>query len=473
LNQHQQKSPTPLTPVDEAWNKMAELLDSEMPVSDQKSKKRAFTISFSQFAISVVAAMIFVGGGTFITLKTIENKKEIHTPKHSIKHSKFDSLINKTVQNEDSAISAEKEVQASLSNNQKVNEEKELNQQQNNKTSLSTVITQINTPQKVMSVKKTNLNNVVIPSTVITKTQTSQKAVSVNKSNLNNAVADNDEVEAIKSPNKTNFIEKQTTFTDSIDSLNHQPNKFLPKELNLIKVELETIPNLKDSLGTETNSPINKLHTKEKYKKENRATNYPKANHIFVGLSEINGLLFSKNAGKNIYSSGGILTIGIHNVQYNLSVETGIGFQSLEYHLPYSRTLYTYPTTGIYDSTITVSSYKYSRYNLVIPLFITKEIFHHKNIFLDIKTGINTSIYLSKLRLFNQVPSDIQLIEDLYPISNVNFSFAISPQFRWDINDKFSFSINTGGIFYLNSLYQNNSLKPIGINFSAGIYYFF
>ena len=98
LNQKQQKSPTPLTPVDVAWDKMTELLDSEMPEITQKSKKRVFAISFSQFAISLVAAIIFVGGGTFITLKTIEDKQGIYTPKHAIKHLEFDSLINKTVQ---------------------------------------------------------------------------------------------------------------------------------------------------------------------------------------------------------------------------------------------------------------------------------------------------------------------------------------------------------------------------------------
>ena len=448
MNQNQQKLPTPLTPADEAWDKMAKLLDSEMPISDKKTKKRAFTISFSQFAISVVAAIIFIGGGTFITLKTIENKKEIHTSKNTIKHSEFDSLINKTVQSEDSAISAETAVQTNISNNQKANEEEIQNRQQNNnQTSLSTAIRQTNTPQKVVLVKKSNLNNVV---------------------------ADNDGTKTKKSTNKTNPVEKQleTTFTDSVNSQNHQPNSNLPKDENLAKVELETKNSINDSLRIERNSLNTNLSTKEKEKTGNGGNNYPKTNHLFVGLSGYNGLLFSKNTSKNIYSYGEILTIGIRNTKYNLTIETGIGFQSLEYRVPYSRMLYTYQATGIYDSTITVSSYKYSRYNLVIPLFITKEIFHYNNIFLDVKTGINTSVFLSKQRLFNQLPADIQLLEDSYPISNLNFSFAISPQFRWNINEKFSLNIDAGGVFYLNSLYQNYSLKPNGINISASLHYF-
>jgi len=481
LNPNQQKSPSPLTPADEAWDKMAELLDSEMPLSNQESKKRAFAISFSQFAISVVAAIVLVGGGTFITLKTIENKKEIHTIKHAVKHSEHDSLTNKTVQIEDSVLSTKTDVQTINSANQKANEENILQQHQNNnQTSLSTAITQTHTPQKVLSVKKSNESKVLVDTIRL-------------KSNEQNNWGN-----PIEFHTKIITIDSITTTTN-----NKQLYATLPKTENVAKVALKAKTNLMDSFETSKNLTIRKPSTKEKIKRENRVSNYQKNNqlfgglfknngqqfsknkskssvsnfqknnHLLVGLSGYNGLLFSKNASKNIYSYGEILTIGIRNTKYNLTVETGIGFQSLEYHVPYSRTLYTYQATGIYDSTITVSSYKYSRYNVIIPFFITKEIFHYNNIFLDVKTGINTSIFLSKQRLFNQLPADIQLIEDSYPISNLNFSFALSPQFRWDINDKFSFNINAGGIFYLNSLYQNYSLKPIGLNLSAGIHYFF
>jgi hypothetical protein len=503
LNPTQQKSPTPLTPVDEAWGKMAELLDSKIPVTDQETKKRAFAISFSQFMISVMAAMILVGGGTFITLKSIENKKEIHTTQYSVKHPKPDSLINKAVLIEDPAVSAETNVQPSINAGRKTNEEDILrSHQRNNHTTLSTTINQIHTSQKVVSVNKSNLNHVVTnstainqthtphkavsvnisilnqivtDSTVITKTQTSQKVVSLNTSDLNHVVADNDGTKTDKPTNKTNPVEKQheTVSTDSVNSQNHQPNSILPKDENLAKVGLETKNNLKNSFVVERNSLISKLPTKEKEKKENRVGNYPKNNHLFIGMSGNNGLSFSKNTSKNIYSYGGMLTVGIRNTEYNLSVETGIGFQSLEYHVSYSRTLYTYRATEIYDSTMTVSSYKYSRYNVIIPFFITKEIFRYNNIYFDVKTGINTSVLLSKQRLFNSLPADIQLVEDSYALSRLNFSFALSPQFRWDINDKFSFNINAGAEFYLNSLYRNYSLKPVGINLSAGVHYLF
>ena len=79
----QQKSDSQLTPVDDAWNKMAALLDSEMPVAKPQDKKRLFSVSFSQLAISIVAAMVFVGGGTFIAIKTIENKKENYSTTQS------------------------------------------------------------------------------------------------------------------------------------------------------------------------------------------------------------------------------------------------------------------------------------------------------------------------------------------------------------------------------------------------------
>lgn len=448
LNQKQQKSPTPLTPVDVAWDKMTELLDSEMPEITQESKKRVFAISFSQFAISLVAAIIFVGGGTFITLKTIEDKQGIYTPKHAIKHLEFDSLINKTVQSEDSAI-AEIDIQTSINTNQKADEEVIHTQQQNNnQTSLSATIKQTNTPQRVVLTKKNKLKRINVYNAVL------------NPTNSNSI---------------TNRIEKhhEMAFIDSIGTQNNQPNSILPKDEDLAKVELETKPSINDSLRIEINSLNTNLSTKEKEKTQNGGNINPKTNHLFIGLTGYNGLLFSKNTSKNIYSYGETLTIGVRNSKYNLTVETGIGYQSLEYHVPYSRTLYTYQVTGVYDSTTTVSSYKYSRHNIIIPFFITKEIFRYNNIFLDVKTGINTSVFLSQQRLFNQLPVDIQLIEDLYPISNINFSFALSPQIRWEINRKLSFNINAGGLFYLNSLYQNYTLKPIGLNLSAGINYTF
>lgn len=693
-NLYQQKSPTPLTPVDEAWNKMAEQLDSEMPVSNQEPKKRTIAISSSQLGILVVAAMILVGGGTFITLKSIENKKEIH----STKYPKLNSLNNKTVQTDSiiSDIPGETDIQTSISTNQKENEEEMLPQQHsNNQTSLSTAIAKMNTPHEVASVEKTNQNNTTVDNVGL-KTNKSDTTTSSIEEQHETAFADtinhqlnsilpkaidNDVVNTRKSDSTTNPLEKQykTVFVDtvnsqlnsilpkvvdndavntnnsknttspieeqyetasidtinyqlnsilpkvidnyvlntnnsnsttdalekqyktasvdtinyqlnstlpkvaenyvlntgnpknitspiekqyktaSVDTINHQLNSILPKVVdnyalntaksdstadaieeqykiavvdtvnyqlsiplpkvidnyvvntnrsnsttdaigkqhetafvdtinhqlntilfkgeNVAKMELKTKPVLNDSHRTEGNSLNTNLSTKETEKIENRGSNYSrysylKNNHIFIGLSGNSGLLFSKNESKNIYSYGEVLAIGIRNTKYKLAVETGIGFQSLEYHVPYSRTLYTYQATGTYDSTATVSSYKYSLRSLVIPFFITKEILQYNTIFLDVKTGINTSIFLSKKRLFNQLPADVQLIDNSYPISKLNFSFALSPQLRWDINEKFSFNVNAGAVFYLNSLYQNKSLKPFGINLSAGIHYF-
>lgn len=448
LNKYQQKSPKPLTPADEAWQKMGALLDTEMPASNQKSKKRAFAIGFSQLAISLVAAIILVGGGTYITLKTIE-KKEIHATKHSVKQPKLNRLINNAIQTKDSTLLGDIEYQTINETNQKVNVENIPQQQNNqNKISAQTFIPILNNSQKVLSNKKPNLNKVLVDS----KNSKSKKMTSY------------------KNPIE---LQTKTTHVDTVTLDNSRLNTVLPQDENIAKVTLKNKTNLIDSLEADKNSTNMKLSTKEGKKNENKVSLDPKNNHLFIGLSGNNGLLFAKNASKSIYLYGEILTIGVRNIKYNLTIETGIGFQALEYHVPYSRTLDTYQATGVYDSTITVSSYKYSRYNVVIPLYITKEIFHFNCIFLDVKTGITTSIFLSKQRLFSQLPIDIQLIESSNSASNINLSFALSPQFRWDINNKFSLNFNPSGVIYLNSLYQNYSLKPIGINLTAGIHYIF
>ena len=128
----QQKSDSQLTPVDDAWNKMAALLDSEMPVAKPQDKKRLFSVSFSQLAISIVAAMVFVGGGTFIAIKTIENKKENYSTTQSNNYSQHDSLDNKTLQFTDSAIENNPDVQSNIDMTLKSNKEEVLNQKQNN-----------------------------------------------------------------------------------------------------------------------------------------------------------------------------------------------------------------------------------------------------------------------------------------------------------------------------------------------------
>lgn len=441
----QQKSDSQLTPVDDAWNKMAALLDSEMPVAKPQDKKRLFSVSFSQLAISIVAAMVFVGGGTFIAIKTIENKKENYSTTQSNNYSQHDSLDNKTLQFTDSAIENNPDVQSNIDMTLKSNKEEVLNQKQNNnKTSFPSKTTNTTAQPDVVSVKKDRLNNI----------PTVETALKTNNSN-----------------NATNNISKvdETNFKDSIYSKNKQSDNLIAesiisyKELGTAKIDT------KDSLDLTNNSTKEKLDTKETQKKKRIENN----NTLFVGLSGHNSFLFSKNLSKNIFSYGELLTIGLRNTKYNIAIETGIGFQSIEYHVPYSRILYTYQATGIYDSTVTVSSYKYSRYSITVPIYVTKEVLHYNNIFLDIKTGIQTSIFVSSQRLFNQLPVDIQLVEDLYPTTSLNFAFALSPQFRWEINNRFSFNLNAGGVFYLNNLFKNHSLKPLGVSLSTGLCYSF
>lgn len=438
-NRTQQKSPTHLTSADEAWKKMAAFLDAELPVANQGTKKRAFAISFSQFAISIVAAMIIVGGGTLVTLKTIENRKELNTSNHTTKYLVADSLNKKTIQLEDSAISTQSDVQAFDTVNLKTNNEEKLQLQPNNQqTSTHKTFAQTKNTQKTISAKSTHTNKVIVENTGL---------------------------ETEKSKKSTISIDKQQTlaYIDTLDAQQNKLDKHLQNDADLSHLKLETKTNANDNL---------QLKKVEETKKD-RAKKNPTTNHFFIGISGFNGLLFSNKNSKNFYSYGELLTIGLRNTTYNLSVEAGIGFQYLEYHIPYSRTLYTYKTTGSYDSTITVSSYKYSRKNIIIPLYFSKEILHSNKVFLDVKTGLNTSILLSNQRLFKPLPNDIQLIEDANTLSDINFSVELSPQLRWKINEKFSVRLNANAILYLNSLYQNYSLKPIGINLSTGIYYSF
>lgn len=449
MNKYQQKSPTPLTPADEAWEKMLSMLDSEIPSSNQQSKKRVFTISFSQLAISLVAALIFVGGGTYITLKSLDNKKEIYITKHLVKQQKLNSHINKTILTVDSTLSLSIDPRKINSTDQKVDLEN-MPQQHNsiNQISVHAPISKTNNSQNVISGKKTNFSNVPVDSTG----QMLKKMI------------------GLKDP----LVSYQKiTNIDSIAFDNSKMYIILQKNEIIANATLKAKTNLIDYLKTDKNLTTSKLLTTGEKKKENVVSNYSKNNYLFVGLSGNNGFLFVKNTTKNMYSYGEILTIGIRNIKYNVTVESGIGFQSLEYHMPYSRKLYIYQATGIYDSTTTASSYKYSRHSIVIPFFITKEIYRYNDICLDVKTGVNATVFLSKQRLFNQLPTDILSIESSNPTNNFNLSFLLSPQFRWDINNKLSFNINAGGIIYLNSLYRNYSIKPIGINLSAGIYYNF
>ncbi len=71
------------------------------------------------------------------------------------------------------------------------------------------------------------------------------------------------------------------------------------------------------------------------------------------------------------------------------------------------------------------------------------------------------------------VETDIETVESTYNPSRLNFSFGLSPKFCWNVKDKISFSLSPSGVIYLNSLYENYSVKPYGLDLSAGIYYTF
>lgn len=411
MNNSRQEYPKPTTPVDKAWSKMAEMMDSEMPVASKNLKKRAFSTSISQFVISVAAAMVFVGGGAYFAIK--HNKKEISFNGNYSKQQNISTDIADTFQ-------------------------------------LGDTVPEINTVTLTYTVDTLPDEGVF-------------QQPPPDFSYLNSGAAPVGEERNIQ---ETQAVEKHIEYEPGVESIDLHNS-------TLTKTTLKSKKPLFNLNWFGKNFPDKTFSAQNKPPKKNRTRNYPNNNHLFVGLSENNSLLFSGNLNGNIYSYGTLLNIGMRNSKYNFAVETGIGVQFLEHHVPYGRTLYIYRASGTTDSTITVSSYKYNYQQLAIPLFVEKTVYRYKRFSFDLKAGVNTSVFLSRKRLFNQLPGDIETVESTYNPSRLNFSFGLSPKFCWNVKDKISFSLSPSGVIYLNSLYENYSVKPYGLDLSAGIYYTF
>jgi len=448
MNNSRQDYPNPPTPIDKAWRRMAEMMESEMPVADSNIKKRAFSTSTLQFLISAVAAMVFVGGGVYLTIK--QTTKEIPADVNYIKQQNTGTGIADTFQFGDTVSEVNTVTQTCTADTMPDADH------------FQQPVSDISPHKSVFESDKEKKDPGETPP--IEKHAKNELAPDYNNMQLNELTLIEQFAGRVQTMNHTG--------SSSISEKTLMDKKLLENK-NIVKATSKNKKPLLKFNWPEINLSDKPFPPLKKSVKKNKTHDYTDNYHLYFGMSGNNSLMFSKNFKGNIYSYGTLLNIGIQNGKYNFAVETGMGVQFFEHRIPYSRTLYIYQVSGTTDSTITVSSYKYNHRKLVFPLFAEKTVYRYNRFSLDLKAGVNTSVFLSRKRLFNQLPGDIEAVESAYNPSFLNFSLNLTPQFRWNATNKISFSLSPSGTIYLNSLYENYFVKPYGVDFSAGVYYAF
>lgn len=446
MNHFNQNYPDPPTSVDQAWSKLADMMEPEMTSVVKHSGRRLFSTGFSQLLFSAVAAMVFIGGGTFLVIK-INEKSIIQEKKDSKKANTFsgvtdslyiDGIVEEVYPSDNISKMDHKFLEVST------------------KKGISKFLLQESVPE--LDKEDDNQQDPFID------------VVQVNDGNI----ADNREIRLIESIIFNKFLEpgqKMTLLQDHFEREKALYNTSLSEKKAVV------------NSASKKRSPIFNfsLPFTQLTKKNNYAVNSPRGKpkdrnflahyKLFTGVQGSNCLMFSDALNGNIYSYGTLLGIGIHNRRYHFAVETGVGIRFSELHLPFDRVMIIERANGISDSTVTTFSYKYNHQMIDIPILAEKTIYQHNKISFDLKTGVHTLLFISREPLFKSIPSDIYQLERRYDPVQFNFSMDLSPQFRWNVKNHLSLLINPSGSIYMNSLFKEYTVRPYGFTINAGIRY--
>ena len=199
------------------------------------------------------------------------------------------------------------------------------------------------------------------------------------------------------------------------------------------------------------------------------------------------GQVFQKGRDDNLFY-GGMLTGGLWNKKLKAGIETGLGWEV--YH-DYGSVLNNIRLKDsiIVDSVVQIKTtdttridkYKYRYQYLQVPLFISKQVLTKGKFSLDIKMGPVIGIMISEQKALDHTlgPEDgeiLSMIDDDYSRLKISWQCQVMTQLRWNINDKLSFTLSPSGIFYLNNLYDSKNRPdntPYGISLYGGLIYKF
>jgi hypothetical protein len=262
-----------------------------------------------------------------------------------------------------------------------------------------------------------------------------------------------------------------------------------------------TISNEPDSfkssatLVTEKKSPDNKevdkrsdiINQSEKLEKQQKLSGKSEKLSWATGIYGNIGQVIQKDRDLNLFY-GGMVTAGLYHNKLDAAIETGIGWEQCNDYGSITNNIQitdSIPGDSLnpvrYQDTTQVSAFQYRYQYLQVPLFISKQLLAKRKLSLGLKTGPVLGIMISDKKILDYTsgPEEGEImntIDNDYSRLKLSWQWQAMIELRWDFNDRLSLNLNPAVIFYLNNLYLKDDRPPnmpYGIGLYGGLVYRF
>jgi len=450
--------PQPDIPADEAWNKMASLLDARMPVQPPEPPAPPEPSSPAGGGLFGGGAQFWmIGVGALVITMAL-----IWGVLHFDGRPETSTVVNDTVQNlqgipdSDTLISDRQPGSLAM-----------------NKTGSAETITSGDVQMDIRENGPGSQNRV--------KPETLPQPGNVNDNNVQSKV-----VPSVDNTTKDEQKPAQINLTkDTADISEFQPEP-LSADADTIKLSDKPVPdvNVPDDLAGGGIS--GEAQKPEGPGKSRTSSGMPENLAWYMNINGNIGQVVQKEREPNAFY-GGSVTAGLWSKKLNAGIETGLGWEgyddygSVETNIRIDSIPADTLGNMIYSDTTRTEAYKYKYQYLQVPLFISKQILAKGKFSLDIKTGPVIGIMISDKKSldYSSGPDDGEMLGTInkdYSRLDISWQWQVIPQFRWNINDRLSFTLSPSCIFYLNNLYDSKNRPanaPVGIGVYGGLIYKF
>jgi hypothetical protein len=186
-----------------------------------------------------------------------------------------------------------------------------------------------------------------------------------------------------------------------------------------------------------------------------------------AGIDGNIGQVVQKGRDPNIFY-GGMVTGGLWHKKLKGGIETGLGWEAYNDYGSVTENIRLTDSIPVdtlgnlqYFDTTRITAYKY-------------QVLAKGKFSLDIKTGPLMGIMISERKTLDYTsgPENGEILSTVsndYSRLKISWQWQVIAQLRWNFNERFSLSLSPYGIFYLNNLYERSN-KPVNTPFGIGVY---
>ncbi|HOW25061.1 MAG TPA: hypothetical protein PK711_05260 [Bacteroidales bacterium] len=468
--------PKPEIPADEAWNKMSELLNQEMPASTSGGPAPPGPSPSSEGGLFGGGSHFWIIALGVVGVSSLVTWGVLH---HVIKPEKSDNKYQMTTALRDSSmtesiISSLKDQKTPASPEHISSSETKdyLDEQQNSQKSRTIVVN--NSPRTIVprvEDKTVSEQDFSLTSSALAPLVAGDSATQVSAQYAPSTISDSLATISGQLPGNKHHS------PDTLANTYHEPELLLPVPDT---TESHGEPLSGEDIPINPSAGVRSVDTTKPAGPSSRTLRLSENHRWQTGLYSHIGSVFQKGRNANLYY-GGMLTAGLWNRKWKAGVETGLGWESCQDYgsvletirLEDSLTVDTVGNIKTIDTT-RILNYNYQYQYLQIPLFISKQLFTKGKFSIDVKTGPVVGIMISDKKSLDQTtgPDNGEILstaDNDYSRQKISWQWQVLPQFRWNINDRLSLTLSPSGTFYLNSLYDPKN-RPDGIPYGISVY---